>query len=216
MKSPIASLRSRTALLSGTVTNSSTATDRKPDMTAGSTEHTIRSLGSRIVYQNRWMTVREDQIERTDGTRGIFGVIDKPDFALVIPFENGGFYLVEEYRYPIQRRTWSFPQGTFPDRADGDPEALARTELAQETGLRAGRLSHLGYLHCSHGTSGQGFNVFLATCLEHGQPDLEQEEQDLRQRWSSRTEFRQMVSDGLITDDSTLAAYALLIMHESS
>jgi hypothetical protein len=64
MKSPIASLKSRTALLSGTATNSSTATDRKPDMTAESPEPTIKSLGSRIVYQNSWMTVREDQIER--------------------------------------------------------------------------------------------------------------------------------------------------------
>ncbi len=83
----------------------------------------IKRLSSRVVYQNPWMTVREDQIERSDGSRGIFGVIDKPDFALVIPAEDGGFHLVEEYRYPISLRTWSFPQGTMPGRAHADPVA---------------------------------------------------------------------------------------------
>jgi 8-oxo-dGTP pyrophosphatase MutT (NUDIX family) len=179
-------------------------------------EQIIRRLDSRIVNRNPWMTVREDRIERPDGSPGIYGVVEKPDFALVIPAENGGFHLVEEYRYPVGRRTWNFPQGSLPGGADCDPELLARTELAEETGLRAGRLEHLGYLHCSHGTSGQGFNVFLATDLIAGEHAREHEEQDMRQRWFSREEFWELVADGRITDDSTLAAYALLMRHEGT
>jgi 8-oxo-dGDP phosphatase len=174
----------------------------------------IRRVSSRVVYQNPWMTVREDQIERPDGSRGIFGVIDKPDFALVIPAQDGGFHLVEEYRYPIGRRTWNFPQGTLPDRGHAEPETLARRELAEETGLSAGKLVHLGFLHCSHGMSGQGCNVFLATDLRQGQARREHEEQDMREAWVSRDSFERMVADGLITDDATLAAYALLMLHE--
>ncbi|WP_262401876.1 hypothetical protein [Actinomadura sp. CNU-125] len=34
----------------------------------------------------------------------------------------------------------------------------------------------------------------------------------MRQRWVSRAEFRELVAKGLITDDSTLAAFALLAM----
>ena len=55
----------------------------------------------------------------------------------VVPAERGGFHLVQEYRYLLGRRSWAFPQGGFPGRADGDPEVLARLELAEETGLRA-------------------------------------------------------------------------------
>jgi 8-oxo-dGDP phosphatase len=174
----------------------------------------IRQLSSRVVYQNPWMTVREDQIERPDGSRGLFGVIHKPDFALVIPAEDGGFHLVEEYRYPIGRRTWSFPQGTMPGRAQADPEHLARRELAEETGLRSGKLAHLGFLHCSHGMSPQGCDVYLATELSHGPAQREHEEQDMRQAWFSRGAFEQMIADGAITDDSTVAGYALLILRE--
>jgi 8-oxo-dGTP pyrophosphatase MutT (NUDIX family) len=175
---------------------------------------TIRRISSQIVYENRWMSVREDRIERPDGSQGIYGVVDKPDFALVIPAEGDGFHLVEEYRYPIGRRSWSFPQGAYPDRRSGDPERLARAELAEETGLRPGSLTRLGFLHCSHGTTGQGFHAFLATDLEHGATDREAEEQDMRQRFVTRDEFEQMIRAGAITDDSTLAAYTLLLLHE--
>ncbi len=53
------------------------------------------------MYANRWMAVREDQILRHDGTYGIYGVVQKPDFALIIPYADGGFHLVEQYRYPV-------------------------------------------------------------------------------------------------------------------
>lgn len=38
----------------------------------------------------------------------------------------------------------------------------------------------------------------------------------MRQRWFSREEFWELVADGRITDDSTLAAYALLMRHEGT
>ena len=141
-------------------------------------------------------------------------MVEKADFALVIPAENGGFHLVEEYRYPIQRRTWSFPQGGFPAGVGGEAIDLARLELRQETGFAARELTRLGYLHCSHGTTDQACHLFLATGLEAGPPEREPEEQDMRQQWVTRDRFEEMVRDGVITDDSTLAAYALLLLHE--
>jgi 8-oxo-dGTP pyrophosphatase MutT (NUDIX family) len=193
-----------------------TTDDPESRMTANGHGPTIRQLSSRVVYENPWMSVREDRIERPDGSKGIYGVIDKPDFALVVPAEDDGFHLVEEYRYPIGRRSWSFPQGGWPDRRDGDPEELARAELAEETGLRPRSLVGLGHLHGAHGTTGQRFHVFLATGLEPGEPHREAEEQDMRQRFVTRAEFEQMIRDGAITDDSTVAAYTLLLLHEGS
>lgn len=174
----------------------------------------VRQLSSHIVYQNPWLTLREDQVERLDGSRGIYSVIDRPDFALVIPMEKDGFHLVDQYRYPIRGRYWEFPQGCFADGRDGEPAELASTELAEETGLRANSLIHLGHLFGAHGISGQGFNVFLATGLVPGAPNREIEEQDMRQRWFARTEFERMIRNGQIRDDSTVAAYTLLLLSE--
>ena len=174
----------------------------------------IRMLASGVVYEDNWMRLRRDQIERRDGSRGTYAFVQKRDFALVIPAEDDGFHLVEEYRYPIGRRTWSFPQGGFPAGQSGSPEELARLELAQETGLRARELTALGSLHCAHGITNQVGHFFLATGLEPGDPDRESEEQDMRQGWVARTRFEQMIAEGVITDDSTVAAYSLLLLHE--
>ena len=174
----------------------------------------VRTLSSSIVYEDNWIRLRKDEIERPNGLRGTYAVVEKPDFALVIPAENDGFHLVEEFRYPIGRRTWSFPQGGFPNGQTGHPEELARLELVQETGLRAQNLVKLGFLSTAHGTSSQGGHFFLATGLEPGHPEREHEEQDMRQEWVPRTRFEEMITEGLITDDSTVAGYALLLLHE--
>jgi 8-oxo-dGDP phosphatase len=172
---------------------------------------TIEPISTREVYRNPWLSLREDRIRRPDGSAGIYSVVDKPDFALVIPAEDDGFHLVEQYRYPVRGRFWEFPQGTG---TASDPAALARAELAEETGLRAGTLERLGHLHCAYGMSSQGFDVFLATDLTPGEAAREVTEQDMRQQWVPRADFEAMIRDGLITDDSTLAAYALLLLRE--
>ncbi len=111
----------------------------------------MEKLSSRIVYRNPWMTVREDEIRHADGSPGIFGVVEKPDFALVLPRWRDGFWLVEQFRYPVGRRAWEFPQGSWGAGSSGGQAELARQELAEETGLRAAGLTHLGHLFEAYG-----------------------------------------------------------------
>jgi 8-oxo-dGDP phosphatase len=166
------------------------------------------------VYADPWIRLRRDEIERRGGTRGTYAVVERKDFALVIPAENGGFHLVEEFRYPIGRRTWSFPQGGFPHGETGTMEELAALELAQETGFRAKALTLLGALSTAHGMTSQWGHYYLATNLVPGEPDREPEEEDMRQDWVKRADFEDMVRAGRVTDNSTLAAYSLLLMGE--
>ena len=108
-------------------------------------EPEIRTLSSSVAYSDNWTHLRRDEIERSDGSRGTYAVVERDNFALIVPADRGGFHLVEEYRHPLGRRGWSFPQGSFPKGGEGGTsEELARTELAQETGLRAGQLTRLG------------------------------------------------------------------------
>lgn len=170
----------------------------------------IRTLSSRVVYENPWLTLREDRIEHADGSPGLYSVVEKPDFAIVIPLENDGFHLVEQYRYPLGQRSWEFPAGAFPHGVTGSPEEMAAAELVEETGFTADRLERLGYLHCANSVTGEGMHVFLATGLTPGKPHRETTEQDMRQQWFPRAELERMLRDGTITDAPTLAAYLLL------
>ncbi|MCM4076259.1 NUDIX domain-containing protein [Paractinoplanes hotanensis] len=166
-------------------------------------------MSSRVVYRNPWMTVREDEIRHPDGSPGIFGVVEKPDFALVLPRWAGGFWMVEQFRYPVGRRAWEFPQGSWGRNATGDQAALARQELAEETGLRAGSLTHLGHLFEAYGYSPQGFDVYLASDLEEGAPDREPSEQDMVHRSFRDDEILAMIRSGRIVDAPSLAALTL-------
>src|ERR1044072_7092251 len=157
------------------------------------------------------MTVREDDIRRADGSQGIYGVVDKPDYALGTPADGDRVLLVEQFRYPLGMRRWEFPQGTAPDRADMEPEELAARELREETGL-AGSLHALGLLDAAPGMSSQRGRVYLATDLTHGEPQRELEEQDMRSAWFTRVELERMIRDGEITDAQTIAAYGLLLL----
>lgn len=174
----------------------------------------METLSSRQVYANSWMTVREDAIRRPDGSDGIFGVIDKPTAAVVIPLDGDRVHLVEQFRYPVGARRWEFPMGTAPERAEVDPARLAARELAEETGLVAGRMQLLGRLDIAPGMSSQREHVFLATELTEGPHRREHQEQDMRTAWFTVAEFEEMVRDGRVVDAQTLAAYLLLVLRD--
>lgn len=169
----------------------------------------MEQTSSRVVYENPWMTVREDTIRRPDGTPGVYGVVEKPDFALVLPRWERGFWLVEQYRYPVRRRAWEFPQGSWGAGGGGTAAELARTELAEETGLRATGLTHLGHLYEAYGYSTQGFDVYLATGLTEGEPEREAGEQDMVHRRFTDEEVDRAIRAGLIVDAPSLAALTL-------
>jgi 8-oxo-dGTP pyrophosphatase MutT (NUDIX family) len=174
----------------------------------------VETLATRQVYANSWMTVREDTVRRADGSTGIYGVVDKPTYALVIPRDGDRLHLVEQFRYPVGRRRWEFPAGTAPDRAEVDPAELAVRELVEETGLHAGRMERIGQLEVAPGMSSQSGYVFLATELTGGPAQREHSEQDMRQAWFTTAEFEEMARCGEIADSQSLGAYLLLQLYD--
>jgi 8-oxo-dGTP pyrophosphatase MutT (NUDIX family) len=173
---------------------------------------TIKTISSREVYRNPWTSVREDVIERANGQRGIYGVIDKDPACIVIPLEmtsEGEFiYLIEQFRYTVGGRHWELPQGGW-EAADVVPETLARGELREETGLQAERMTHLATLQIAYGVMNQKHYVFLAEALTMGEPDPDAEETDLIVRRVSVSEFEEMILDGTIVDNCSVAAWGL-------
>ncbi len=174
----------------------------------------IRTVASREIYRNSWFSLREDDIRRPDGSNGVYTVVDKPTYALVIAQDGDRFHLVEQFRYPLGLRRWEFPQGTGPDLKDLEPTELAARELREETGLRAETMTLIGQLDLAPGLSSQRGRVFHATGISEGEHDREHEEQDMHSAWFSRAEVERMMRDGEITDAQSIAAYALLLLSE--
>jgi 8-oxo-dGTP pyrophosphatase MutT (NUDIX family) len=174
--------------------------DMKPD---------IVTINSRVVYENRWMKVKEDGIRRRDGSAGIYGFVDKADFAVIVPFDGERLHLVEQFRYPIGQRQWEFPQGSWEEDPDANPEQLARGELEEETGLSAERVEQIGQLFPLYGTANQSYRIFLATGLSQGPSRLSLEEQDLVGASFSINQVETMILSGELRDAATVAALSI-------
>ncbi len=178
-------------------------------------EAPIRTISTREVYRNKWSRVREDVIERANGERGIYGILDKDPACLVIPLERtpaGDFVtLVHQYRYTVEASFYEFPQGGW-EIADPDQEALARGELREETGLSSGKLTLIGKNWIAYGAMRQMHHVWLAEELTQGHPDLEAEEEGLTVHRVRVEEFEAMIRDGRVMDSCSLAAWGMYLI----
>ena len=123
-----------------------------------------RTLASREVYRNPWLTVTEHQVVRPDGQRGIYGVVDPGDNAAIVALDDvEQVTLVGEFLFPLQIYAWMIPSGAV--EHGENPEVAARRELAEEVGLEAGDWMPLGAYYLSSGISTQTSHAFLARGL---------------------------------------------------
>ena len=175
------------------------------------TQPEITTLSSREVYRNAWMRVREDEILRSNGKRGIYGVVEKDEAAIIVPIDGDRIWLVEQFRYTIQERALELPQGGW-ERSVNDPEELARGELKEETGLVAEKMTWLGAHWIAYGFTRQKQHVFLATGLTQADKQPDETEHDIVVRSMPVSDFEQMMRDGRVRDGCTLAAWALFLL----
>lgn len=168
------------------------------------------TLESRPVYENPWISVREDQILRPDGQPGIYGVVHFKNKAIgVLPVEeDGSVWLVGQHRYPLDRYSWEIPEGG--GSGDEDPEVAARRELKEETGLVAERLELFSVTHLSNSVSDEVAYLYRATGLTPGPSEPEGTER-LEVRRVSWDVAWGMLQGGEITDAMSVVA----LLHEA-
>jgi 8-oxo-dGTP pyrophosphatase MutT (NUDIX family) len=178
------------------------------------TENPWRTLDSRRVYENAWISVREDNVIRPDGEPGIYGVVHYKNTAVgVLPVENNHVYLVGQYRYPLEQYSWEIPEGGCPEGEE--PLEAARRELKEETGFEAGKWRRLGEAFLSNSVADEYAVWFLATDLVPGEPQNEGTEVIGVRRVPLR-EAVAMAMDGRITDALSILALTTFALERSS
>jgi len=168
-----------------------------------------KTLDSRIVYANPWITVREDQVIRPDGAPGIYGVVDTriatgvlaltPDMQLV---------LVGQYRYTMNEYSWEIVEGgTDPGES---PLAAIQRELREEAGLLAEYWESIGgEIHMSNCHSSEKGFLFVATGLREVEAEPEGTEV-LSLRRVPFEEAVRMVTAGEVRDAFSVMGILLL------
>ncbi len=164
-----------------------------------------KTLNSRIVYDNPWITVFEDKVINPRGGENLYGHVHFKGKAIaIVPLDDdGNTWIVGQDRYTTNEYSWEVPMGG--SDAGEEPIDTARRELKEETGLTATDLTLLMRLHTSNSiTDEEGF-VFVARGLEFSETNFDDME-DLKVRKLPFTEAIDMVKRGEITDAISVAA----------
>lgn len=161
--------------------------------------------GSKLIYSNPWITVREDDVITPSGRPGIYGVVEtRIAVGIVALSEDNQVYLVGQYRYPVDEYSWEIVEGG--SEHDEDPMETAKRELREETGLEASTWERLGgEIHLSNCFSAERGVLYVARGLREGvaQPDHTEELQVKKVPFS---ECLAMVDRGEIKDSLTIIA----------
>jgi ADP-ribose pyrophosphatase len=121
-------------------------------------------LESEIVYPGRAFTVRRDALRLPDGRETRLDIVEHVGSVVILPVDaDGNLLLVRQYRHAAGLDLLELPAGTL-DEGES-PEACARREVREETGMAAGNLEELGGFYLAPGYSTEYMHVYLATDL---------------------------------------------------
>lgn len=110
------------------------------------------------------------------GIEGDYIAVDAPHWIVTVPVtDEGKFVLVRQWRHAEQRITTEFPGGV--GEAREDPAVTAARELEEETGYKAGKMTHLGTVSPNPALFSNHVHFYLAQELvQTGKQNLDHDE----------------------------------------
>jgi 8-oxo-dGTP pyrophosphatase MutT (NUDIX family) len=159
----------------------------------------------RTAYENPWLTIWHDEVDRPDGSPGIYGVVHFANVAagVVALDDDDRIVLVGQHRYTLDAYSWEIPEGGVPDGED--PLEGSKRELREETGLEAAQWQELARVELSNSVTDEVAFLYLATGLTHG-PSSPEPSEALEVRWVPFEDALSMTFDGRVADAMSVLA----------
>ncbi len=117
----------------------------------------------RKVYDGRIVHLEVERVTLPNQVEVDLEIVRHPGASAVVAEEGGEVILIRQYRHAGGGYLWEIPAGTL--QSGEEPDACARRELAEEAGVEAGELMHLGSVLTTPGFCDERIHLFLARQL---------------------------------------------------
>ncbi|HOS95148.1 MAG TPA: NUDIX hydrolase [Armatimonadota bacterium] len=167
------------------------------------------TLSSETIFSGRVVSLRVDTVRLPGGRTSTREVVAHPGAVAIVPLtDDGQIVLIRQYRQAAGQVLLEIPAGTL-DKGEA-PEACARRELAEETGLLAGRLVRLIGSYLAPGYSSELLHVFLGVDLGPADgPDVMDADENIETLTVPVAEAVEWVLDGRVCDAKTICGILL-------
>lgn len=160
-------------------------------------------------YESPTFTVWEDKIVPPGGQERLYSYLERLSSVIIIAANKPSeYFMVQQYRYPVQEDTWEFPAGSLKEGEDLS-EAVKR-ELQEEIGFTSSNLIRLGRFNNNSSLADERCAVFLAKDLTPASQDRDPTESGMTEKTFRLEEIEEMVRQGEVREGSTLAALTYL------
>lgn len=132
------------------------------------------------VFSTRVFDIREIRSRSPENDERVFYALHATDWVIVVPFfttREGveSFLMVKQWRHGAEAVSVEFPGGVID--AGEVPEKAAARELLEETGFRAGKLTHAASISPNPAIMDNQCHIFFAENLENtNELDLDDDE----------------------------------------
>ena len=166
-------------------------------------------ISSKEIYKNPWLRLREDQVIRPDGEKGVYSVVETRVATGVVAFdEDDNVIMVGQYRYPLDEYSWEIVEGGA--EQDEVPLEAIKRELVEEAGIVASEWESLGgEIFLNDCISSERCFLFVARGLNSVGSHPEGTEV-LKIKKIPFNEVLKMVLNGQIKDSMTIMAILLV------
>ncbi len=163
-----------------------------------------KKLSERIAYDSPWLKVREDEVLRPDGEKGIYTVGQLNKGICVIPIDdNRKILMVKHYRYIFDDVHWELIAGDI-EQGEESRQAAQR-ELLEELGFEASNWEKIGGFRPSNGSTDQVCDIWTAKGLTISKSPTD-EFDILDTQAFTLEEIEQMIKKGEIVDGYVMNA----------